>query len=108
MSIKQWHTGQPHQIKFNEPVNIRDMFRENINVPIFSSTHNNEKYNKELTIFRKRIYKLVGVMRRERYDPPGGYESLRKEFKEMYKREPPDTDGIEELYIKIVNYQDLE
>ena len=106
--MEQWHTAQPSTSMVKKSVNIYDMFKTNINDPIFSDIHNKPEYKDELVKFRRKIYQLVGVMQRERYQPATIYDTLRDEYKFRYKKNPPDMDRAEDLYIKLINYQELE
>ena len=101
MTDRQWHTRPLFAVPEEKPVKTESLFIDK-NGFIFDGLSNSQN----IRIFQKRILKLKGVIRRQKYHPP--FE--RKELEYFYIKKfgvKPDDIAFIDLYMKTMTYNEL-
>ena len=99
--MKRWHTYQPRETR---RARLRDQLANDTDA-IFSYVH---PYSDLLVYFRKKIYSLADVMRRNRYNWDLTEMNAALFFAKRHEEPPPRGVSIEQVYLASINYDELE
>lgn len=104
--MKQWHTYPPKWYAKPRKKLIKVLDPDKLDSPIFSDDHGSGPL---IVYFRKKIFSLAGVMRRNQYMWDLSKKEAVDRFMDRYDgATPSDGLSIEQIYLQTVNYNELE